>query len=165
MGIALEELDSQVISWIKWFMIVVTVLFPFGIYPSLWFIESYTIGQTTINSASVVLLSFLWAYSPSSFIGGFIVLEPSWIIYGLAAGVFNILFAVQVVRYCRDMISWNELVWTALLTLVIPTLSLATLLPTMMATGVYAYLGPVPIQLLIGLWIARRAGIPVEHNA
>ncbi|NHI83034.1 MAG: hypothetical protein EAX81_01845 [Candidatus Thorarchaeota archaeon] len=146
------RLDSQIIGWIKWFMFIVTVVFPFGIFPNLYFI-----GISTTQSADIVVLSYLWAFIPS-FSEKVILLDLPWMIYGLAGGFVNIFFALNVIRYCEDRISWDELLWTGLLTLSIPFLSLALLIPTMISTGVFAYLGPIPIQLVIGLWIAKRAG-------
>ncbi|NHJ12546.1 MAG: hypothetical protein EAX95_02670 [Candidatus Thorarchaeota archaeon] len=152
MGLNNGKLDSQAIGWIKWFMVIATVILPFGVFPNLSFI-----GYGTTQFADIVVLSYLWAFIPS-FVEGFAILILPWMIYGLAAGLVNILFAFSVIRYSEDRISWSELLWTGLLTLLIPFLSLAFLIPTMVSTGVFAYLGPIPIQLVVGLWIAKEAG-------
>jgi hypothetical protein len=79
---------------------------------------------------------------------------------GVPLGFFNILFAFQVIRYTREEAGRMSTLIAGCLTLVFPFLSLAMTLPYMIMNSYFVYIGPIPIQLIIGLLLMKMARRP-----
>ena len=123
-----------------------------------------------------MIYSILWAYIPpganwelagTSIFGLFLPVDPSSVFYGLHIlnplilmwipmyGFFNILFAVLVIRHIQNKTSMKKTIIAGLLTLAIPLYQTFLFLPYLLTIGPY-YIGPIPIQLIVGILIARK---------
>ncbi len=108
---------------------------------------------------SIAIYALFWAiYPPESSLGGLQVLNYYSLTAGLMLGFFNIIFAFQVIRYIRGKTSKRSTLVAGALTLVLPILSLVAALPVMLSSGVFVYIGPIPIQLATGLLLMHLAG-------
>ena len=117
------------------------------------------------NRVSVALYALFWAiYPPESAISGLQMVNYYSLTAGLSLGFFNILFALQVIRYIRGDAGRRSTLIAGVLTLVIPIISSIVSLPIMLSSGYFVYIGPIPIQLITGLLLMRFAG-PKEITA
>ncbi len=132
-------------------MLLVTVLPPYMTF-------LYGFGGHD-RHVSIVMYALFWAiYPPESSIGGFHVLDYFSLTSGLSLGFFNIIFAFQVIRYIRGEASRKSTLVAGALSLVLPIISLIAAWPAMLSSGVFVYIGPIPIQLAIGLLLMHLAG-------
>jgi hypothetical protein len=90
--------------------------------------------------------------TPSS---GFQILDGSWLQGSLPLGFFNIVFAFQVIRYIRGKSSKRRTLAAGAMTLVIPVIAFFFSLRHMITNEYFVYIGPIPIQLAIGLILMR----------
>ena len=89
---------------------------------------------------------------------GFQILDGNWLQGSLPLGFFNIVFAFQVIRYIRGRSGkWKTLAAGAT-TLVVPIISFIFYLRYMIMNDYFVYIGPIPIQLVIGLLLMRSLG-------
>lgn len=108
---------------------------------------------------SMVVYALLWAiYPQSSRHDGLEILTYSSLSAGFSFGFFNIIFAFQVVRYIRGEASRKNTLVAGAFTLVLPIVSLIVAWPIMFISGTFAYIGPIPIQLVTGLLLMHFAG-------
>jgi len=108
---------------------------------------------------SIIMYALFWAiYPPESMMGGLQILNYFSLTAGLSLGFFNIIFAFQVIRYIRGKTSKRSTLVVGALTLVLPIISLIVAWPVMLSSGVFVYIGPIPIQLATGLLLMRLAG-------
>lgn len=96
-------------------------------------------------------------------IADFSILDPYSMFAAVIYSVFNIVFAVQVVRFCRGQTSKRLTVFVGMLTLLFPLVFspywyYQEILAFIERSGLLLYIGPLPIQLIIGLIIMRYAG-------
>ncbi len=156
---------SVLVAWI-----LVTLFVPTAIF--FWLIA----GNMALVGSTVY--SLLWIYSldvpnydfmGTSIFGIFLPVDPSSVFFGVHIlnplilmwvplyGGFNILFAVQVVRYVKGKASARSSILLGLLTLAMPLFEAVVYLPHVLAYDIYLpYLGPIPIQLIIGLIIMKK---------
>jgi len=151
--------------------ILITLFVPFAVF-------YYVLAGNMASIGGNIIYALLWAYIPpsanwdlagTSIFGIFLLIDPSSVFYGLhilnplvllwapVNGFFNILFAVQVIRYIQDKTSMKKTIIAGVLTLVIPLYQTFLYLPYLLAIGLY-FIGPIPIQLVVGLLIARKYG-------
>jgi len=117
------------------------------------------------ESIRMIVYALLWAiYPPSSRHNGLEIFTYSSLSTGLSIGFINIIFALQVIRYIRGDASRKSTLVAGALTLVLPIVSLLVAWPLMVVSGTFAYIGPIPIQLITGLLLMRFAG-PKEITA
>ena len=83
---------------------------------------------------------------------------------GILLGVFNILFAFQIVQYAREEVGKTSVLIFGCLTLVMPLILLVVALPHMITYSQFVYIGPIPIQLLIGLVLMSVAKQPIVRK-
>ncbi|RDE12100.1 MAG: hypothetical protein C4K48_10470 [Candidatus Thorarchaeota archaeon] len=108
---------------------------------------------------SIATYALLWAiYPPESSMSGLQVLTYYALSTGLSLGFFNIIFAFQVIRFTRGATSKRNTLLVGALTLVLPITSLIVAFPTMISSGAFVYIGPIPIQLITGLLLMHLAG-------
>ncbi len=93
----------------------------------------------------------------------FSILNPYSMFAAVIYSVFNIIFAVQVVRFCRGQTSKRLTIFIGILTLLFPLVFFTfwiypEILTFIERSGLLLYIGPLPIQLIIGLIIMRYAG-------
>ena len=151
---------SVLVVWI-----LITIFAPFAVY---YYIIA---GNMALMGGSVYAL--LWAYVSlnnyayrgTSFLGIFLPVDETSIFYGLhilnplilswvpVYGLFNIFFAVQVVRFGQEKTSTKKTILAGLSTLIFPLYEVILFLPYIISTGHLYYIGPLPIQLIVGLFI------------
>jgi len=122
------------------------------IYSLLWAVISR-------NDYSFRGMSFLGLYIPvdsSNVFYGLHILNPMILLMVPVYGFFNILFAVQVVRYAQAKTSMSKTALVGLLTLAIPLYEIFIFVPYMLSNGYLHFTGPIPIQLIVGLLIAKK---------
>ena len=124
-----------------------------------------------------IIYSLLWAWIPldanhdlagTSVFGIFLPVSPENPLYGLHIlnplimvwiplfGFFNIVFTILVIRYMQGKTSLMKTLITGVLTLVIPLYQTFSFEPYLLSIGHPSYIGPLPIQLIIGLTLARK---------
>jgi len=111
------------------------------------------------HRVSVAVYAILWAIDPPGAFG-FQILNYWSLSMGPILGIFNILFAIQVVRYTKEEAGKMSTLLTGCLTLLLPLTSLLVTLPFMIMNSYFVYIGPIPIQLLTGLFLMKAARKP-----
>ncbi len=132
-------------------MATVTLLVPYAVL--YWFL----IGNEAIMGIGVYAV--LWAVILPTGHDNIVLrmLDPGVVWGGIMFGIFNILFGAIVVRYCQGKTARKWVILSGILTLVIPLCQAAIYIPYLASHGrVGDYIGPIPIQLVVGLFIARR---------
>ena len=105
------------------------------------------------------MYALLWVIYPSEAgVSGLQVLNYYALYSGLSLGFFNIIFAYQVIRFTRGKTSRRKTLIVAALTLFIPLIAILYGWPVMFSSRVFAYVGPIPIQLITGLSLMHLAG-------
>ncbi|MFW9843181.1 MAG: hypothetical protein ACFFEV_01265 [Candidatus Thorarchaeota archaeon] len=141
-------------------IVLVTVIPPYSSFLYGMIVHS---GQTSLVVATYAISWVIYPHPPplpppfSSF-GGLQILTLNSLIEGPLLGIFNIIFAFQVIRYIRGKASKKRTLVAGALTLVLPIMSLIVALPLMFSSGVFVYVGPIPIQLISGLLLMHLAG-------
>jgi hypothetical protein len=116
-------------------------------------------GALAVTHMPIAIYALFWAiFPPESSMSGLQVLNYYALPTCLLLGVFNIVFAFQVIRFIRGAASRRNTLLVGALTLVIPVISLILTWPFMELTGVFVYIGPIPIQLFTGLLLMYVAG-------
>ena len=139
-------------------LVISTLAVPYAVIP--WTVNFTYDFVMTVHGA---VFAILWVILPGgSYPSGFQLLSPTYVLLGIILGIFNILFGVQVYRFCRKQTSWNKVILSGALTLVVPFVFLAVFLFSLLAHP--TYIGPIPIQLLIGLTIAWLLKTPEEET-
>lgn len=148
-------------------MLFVTLVFP---VTSSWQGGSGT-GEEWIVDVSIIAVT--WIYLPSYWDmnhsafgvsgGGLHILNPSAMIMSLIFSIFNLIFAFQVIRFCKGKASKRSTLVSGVLTLVLPLLMAwqaysMSVIEFMVGTGNFVYVGPIPIQLIVGLILMRFSG-------
>ncbi|MHA1927901.1 MAG: SBBP repeat-containing protein [Candidatus Thorarchaeota archaeon] len=127
-------------------ILIVTLFSPNAMIPWRRYYDNFT-NELFIEGG---LFAPLWVILfEGSHMIGFYFLDPVYLSWCLAIGALNILFMVQVFRFWLKKVSWKKLVVSGILTL-IPSIVYAI----MYFSYTYAtYMGPIPIQLAVGLII------------
>jgi hypothetical protein len=136
-------------------MILITLFIPYAaLY---WFTIFLPVEMEAI--VGVGIYAILWAYFPDHHNYARFQIFTLGIIMGSAIlGIFNILFGIVVVRYCMGKTKKRNVDLSALLTFFFPLYQAFLYLPHLYELGILEYIGPIPIQLIIGLIIAKRYG-------
>ena len=103
--------------------------------------------------------AILWAINPPGAFG-LQILSSEALSMGPILGVFNILFAIQVVRYAKEETGKMGTLIVGCLTLFLPLTSLLVTLPFMIMNSYFVYIGQIPIQLIVGLFLMKAARKP-----
>ena len=111
------------------------------------------------HRVSTAVYALLWAIDPPGAFGLQVLNGPA-LSMGIPLGFFNILFALQVVRYTREEVGKTSTLAAAVLTLLLPLTSLIVTLPYLITYPQFVYIGPIPIQLITGLVLMRVARKP-----
>jgi hypothetical protein len=155
---------SVVIVWI-----LVTLLVPIGIY--FWMIAGnmaliggivysflwlYTIGPANLDFDGTSIFGIYIPVDANSIFYGIHILNPLVLIWVPFFGLFNILFAIQVVRHTKGKASLKSTIVVGLLTLAMPLYQTTIYLPIVLRYSYFSYTGPIPIQLILGLCIIKK---------
>jgi hypothetical protein len=134
-------------------MILITLFVPYAAlywFVILWPLEAI-IGVGTY--------AILWAYFPDhQNYARFQILTPGVIMGSVFLGIFNMLFGIVIVLYCMGKTMKKGVILSALLTFFFPLYQAFLYLPQLYELEILEYIGPIPIQLIIGLIIAKRYG-------
>lgn len=162
-----ERFKNLTIRQIILAMLFVTLVFPV----TSSFHGGHRTGEEWIVDVSIIAVT--WIYLPSYWEmnrgafgvwgGGLHVLNPSAMILSLIFSIFNLIFAFQVLRFCKGEASKRSAFVSGLLTLVLPLLMAwqaysMYVIEFMVGTGNFVYVGPIPIQLIVGLILMRFSG-------
>ena len=151
--------DGSVPFIITALMILATLIPPYAMLP-------YSIigRHDAVTIVEGMMLGLFWVILPPSISPtGLQIFHPQFILTSIGLGVFNIIFAGQVYRLVEQKTSFKLVLLSGILTLVIP---IAWTLGFLSYTFV-SYVGPIPIQLAIGLVIAlifRKKEIKTPWN-
>ena len=140
------------ITWAKWIMIITTLFAPFGVY-------FFSLRNSFLT---VSLHAILWGIMPdqagssgSIFLDSFVIIGR-----GLFYGIFNIWFGLEVIRYFKDCNRKNIALFAGVLSLVYPLVFAVLALPWIGEAESLVYMGPIPIQFVIGILLMRYFGEP-----
>ena len=129
-------------------IIGITTLFaPFGVYPF-----------SVRNDVLIVSMhAMLWGIMPDVFANqNSIFLDIYTIIgRGLFYGIFNIWFGIEVIRYINDNTRRRLAICSGILSLIYPFAIVAISWPWLQYSTTIEYLGPIPLQFVIGLLLMR----------
>jgi len=112
-----------------------------------------------------IQLSYWILYSEIGIsIVGVNILNPYHILSSTIMSIVNIIFAIQVIRFCKKQTSKRITIAIGILTLIFPFLifipwwSYQNAIQFWERSGLIIYYGPIPILLIIGLIIMRYVG-------
>lgn len=111
-----------------------------------------------------IRLSYWIIYSQSGIsIEGIEILNPYYMLGASIYSLFNMIFALQVIRFCRKKTSKRVALVTGIIGLIFPMIFMPSwmyqdALDFFWRSGLIIYYGPIPIQIIIGLIIMRYAG-------
>lgn len=170
MGIK-KRIQSLTIKQISLIMLFATLFLPTAN------LQGPTSVQANEYIMGVRVTALIWAMDISYWIinsqvgisiTGFSILDPDpfWMLITLIYSAFDVVFAIQVVRFCRNQTSKRLALLAGVLTIVFPMifnpygayLGIQDMIDFIMRSGLLLYIGPLPIQLIIGLVIMRYAG-------
>ena len=134
-------------------MALMTLVAPYTV-----FLNGYTFSDGQSSMSTTIYALFWGLYPPETGMGGLQVLTFFTLTAGLSLGFFNIIFAIQVIRYVRGETGRKSTLVAGVLTLVLPIISLIIALPFMLSSEIFVYIGPIPIQLVTGLLLMHFAG-------
>ncbi|TFG32764.1 hypothetical protein EU528_02310 [Candidatus Thorarchaeota archaeon] len=111
------------------------------------------------QSIHVSITALFWGiFPPVAPASGFQILDDYWLPGSLSLGFFNIIFAFLVIRYIRGETSKRKTLVVGAMTIVVPLIAFFSALPLMISREVFAYIGPIPIQYVIGRLLMHFAG-------
>ena len=129
--------------WVKVIMGIVTLAVPFGVYP-------YAIGNGVLT---VTVNALIWVRYPD---GSFYIPIYYLLQRGLLYGIFNLWFGLEVILNASNR--RIAVLLSGALSLLFPFLVVASFITWIGDADVQTYLGPIPIQLAIGLLLMRFSG-------
>ena len=142
-------------KWAKWTMVVVTLFAPFGVY-------FFSLSESTI---SVSIHAILWGIMPEVGASGSFFVDSYLIVgRGLFYGIFNIWFGFEVIRYINDYSRKRAAIIAGVLSLVYPLVMAITSWGWIVHSESFVYIGPIPLQFVIGLLIMKYFGEPKLHE-
>ncbi|MFW9919648.1 MAG: hypothetical protein ACFFED_08615 [Candidatus Thorarchaeota archaeon] len=160
-----QRIERMTIREITVAMLVVTLIIPAAIIPG----GGHYSGNEIVRGAAIVALLWIcrlsyWMIDSSTgiLIEGMDIVNPIFMLSAFIISIFNILFAIQVVRFCQSKSSKGIAFVLGILSLIFPVVfnppwAYEYVLDFLRA-GLPIYYGPIPIQLIIGLLIMRYAG-------
>ncbi|MFW9843182.1 MAG: hypothetical protein ACFFEV_01270 [Candidatus Thorarchaeota archaeon] len=129
-------------NWARLIMVITTLVAPFGVY-------FFSLSNSSI---SVSIHAILWGLMPeeSGPSGSFIFDLYIIIGRGLFYGLFNIWFGFEVIRYFNNYTRRRAVIISGILSIVYPFVLTVVAWPWIIQSESFVYLGPIPIQLIIG---------------
>ncbi|MFQ5831835.1 MAG: hypothetical protein ACE5H4_03955 [Candidatus Thorarchaeota archaeon] len=140
-------------------MIIITLLVPYGVIPrdlSWMFLQDFFYPED-------VFYSLLWVFTPrpyDPFLIAFI--RPDVLLFTVSFSVFNMVFALKVVRFYQDWGSKSTVIVYGLVSLIMPSIMLTVWLSiTSFPFAVLGVVWPLPIQFLVGIGLVHFVRGPV----
>jgi hypothetical protein len=142
-------------KWAKMIMIITTLFAPSGVY-------FFSLRNSNIT---VSIHALLWGIMPEQSSSGSFIFG-SYIIVGrgLFYGIFNIWFGLEVIRYFNDYTRKRTAIIAGVLTIAYPLVMAIIAWPWIQYADSFVYMGPIPVQLVIGLLLMKYFGEPKLHE-
>ena len=140
---------------------IVTVRIPYGTFFHGAFRSGEGLPEVTISILALfwaVLLPEVWGYS------GLQVLNPNIVLLTLPLGSLSIVYAFAVMNYCKNPQSRKLVLFAAVLSVLLPTLQTIFTYEVVLGTGLLLYIGPLPIQLIVGLFLVYFCKPRIEET-
>ena len=137
----------------KLIMGITTLFAPFGVY-------AFSVRNSILT---VSMHAVLWGIMPEQVGNTGSILFDMYIIIGrgLFYGIFNIWFGIEVIRYFDDYTRRRMAIRSGILSLLYPFAMVIISLPWLLHSTTFEYLGPIPIQFIVGLLLMKYFG---EHK-
>jgi hypothetical protein len=136
-------------------MVIATLFAPYGVY----------FESLSDSIISVSIHAILWGTLPEYNVSGSIIYDSYIIIgRGIFYGIFNIWFGFEVIRYFKDYTRKRAAIVAGVLSIVYPLAWAIISWPWIIFSGTFVYIGPIPIQLVIGLLLMKYFGEPKIHE-
>ncbi|MBD3159424.1 MAG: hypothetical protein GF309_11590 [Candidatus Lokiarchaeota archaeon] len=163
----LKQWGKSLTPWqIAAIMFLVTLLAPLGSY-----CYAYQLSSRG-PEIRVSVYAMMWALGPGTssdetrifgvYSSEFRLRSLNEILTSSPLWMFNVFFAIQIVRFCKDEASKHSALILGPLTLLVPTfMTLVTfgyVMRYIMTTGHLVWVGPAPIQLVVGLLLMKYSG-------
>lgn len=139
---------------------LVTFVVPFGIIPT-----NIATNESGVAFTEPILFGLLWVYAPYLTGSPFLTLDLYFTWMTIPLSLFNLFYFIETVRYYQGKCTRYRAVSVGVLSIVLPTiLSIAT-------TGIltpfviFMFVGPLPIQFVVGLIIMYRIPGPELPSA
>ncbi|TFH05474.1 MAG: hypothetical protein E4H14_12670 [Candidatus Thorarchaeota archaeon] len=137
-------------KWAKWVIIITTLLAPSGVY-------FFSLQNENIT---VSVHAILWSIMPEHSGLSEIVI----IVMRLSYGIFNIWFGIAVIRTFEDYTRKRTAIIAGVFSMAYPLVLAIISWPWIIQSESLVYMGPIPIQLIIGLLIMKYFGEPEIHE-
>ncbi len=134
----------------KWIMGITTLLAPFGVYP-------FSVHNDVLT---VSMHALLWGIMPEAFAYNGSILFYMYVIIGrgIFYGIFNIWFGIEVIRYISDYSRRRMAITSGISSLIYPFAMVIISWPWLQYSTTLEYLGPIPIQFVVGLLLMKYFG-------
>ena len=145
------------LNQVTFIMIIVTLTAPMAVF---WHGGGYDDSSWHIY---ISIIAITWVYlhldKGITVFGisseGLIILNPTAIITTSIFWVFHALFALYIIRYYQEQTSKRSVLLIGGFTLLLPLMNTIQALDFLRMSGLIVYIGPIPIQLIIGLLVIR----------
>ena len=140
----------------KIIMIVTTLVAPSGIY--FWSVHSI---NEHVRYIEVSIHAIIWGIMPEGASGaGFTILDPYVTVRGIFYGIFNIWFCIEVIRFSKDYTRRKAVFVSGAFSLLQPTIWTIIALSFFFQYVTFTYVGPIPIQQVVGFVLMKFSGAP-----
>jgi hypothetical protein len=139
-------------KWAELIMVLATIVPPF-------MTVLYSINDGGMSGMNIAILALFWGiFPPVGSVGGFQILNGYYLHTSLSLGFFNIIFAFQVILFIRGKSSKRKTLAVGAMTIIVPLIAFVSAMQYMVSFESFAYIGPIPIQPVIGLLLMRFLG-------
>jgi hypothetical protein len=140
----------------KIIMIVTTLVAPSGIY--FWSVQGI---HEDVRYIKVSIHAIIWGIMPEGASGaGITFLDPYVTARGIFYGIFNIWFCIEVIRFSKDYTRRNAVFVSGAFSLLQPTIWAIYALSFFFQYAAFTYVGPIPIQQVVGFVLMKLSGAP-----
>ena len=120
--------------------------------------EGYEVNISILALFWAVMLPEVWGYT------GLQVLNLNIMPQTIALGSLTIVYAIAVINYCKNPKSRRLVLFTAVLSVLLTTLQAMFTYDMILRSGLQFYIGPIPIQLIIGLCLVYFCTPRIEET-
>jgi len=143
-------------KWAKPIMVFVTLFAPFGVY-------FHSVRNFTVE---VSVHAIIWGTWPDFNFSVSTIIFDYFIVFGIGLyyGIFNIWFGFEVIRYVKNRTRKRAAIIAGVLSIVYPLALAIMSLPWIRSSNTFVYIGPIPIQFVIGLLLMKYFSEPEIHE-
>ena len=134
---------------------IITLLVPFGIIPT-----NFNISTWGITFTNPILYGLFWVYVLSVPGNGFELFDFYFTWLTIPLSILNLLYLWQMVRYYQGKSTRFRAVLLGVLSITLPTILSLTTTGIINPFIIFIFIGPLPIQFLVGLIIMYRVPGP-----